>query len=75
MSLTKAVKRFAIYILLTLVFTAATALGTFIFVRVCAHSYEFDTLFFFFLFLMGAALVVTGALIIIQAPKSAFATY
>jgi len=69
MSLIKAVKWFAIYILLTLVFTAATALGTSMYLDVSEHvraNYEFDTLFFFFLFLMGAALVGIGAPIIFR---------
>ena len=66
MSLIKAVKWFAIYVLLTLGFTAITGLGAFIYVRVSAISYEFDTMFFFFLFLMGAALVVIGVLVILR---------
>lgn len=69
MSLIKAVKWFAIYILLTLVFTAITALGTFIYLGVSAHvraHYEFDTLFFFFLFLTGFSCVAVGGVIIIR---------
>jgi len=66
MSLIKAVKWFAIYVLLTLVFTAITALGVFIYVRVSVISYEFDTMFFLFLFLVGAALAVIGVLVIFR---------
>ena len=66
MSLIKAVKWFAIYVLLTLGFTAITALGAFVYVRVSVISHEFDTMFFFFLFLMGAALVVIGVLVILR---------
>jgi hypothetical protein len=66
MSLIKVVKWFAIYVLLTLVFTAITALGAFIYVRASVISYEFDTMFFFFLLLMGAALVVIGVLVILR---------
>ena len=72
MSLTKAVKWFAIYVLLTLVFTAATALGAFIYLRVSVISYEFDTLFFFFLFLTGLFLVAVGTLIIFRIAKLTF---
>ena len=69
MSLIKAVKWFAIYILLTVVFTGATALGPFMYLGVSEHvraHYEFDTLYFFFLFLIGAALVVIGVLVILR---------
>jgi len=66
MSLIKAVKWFAIYVLLTLVFTAITALGAFIYVRVSVISHEFNTMFFLFLFLMGAALAVIGGLVIFR---------
>ena len=66
MSLIKVVKWFAIYVLLTLVFTAITALGAFIYVRASVISYEFDTMFFLFLFLVGAALAVIGVLVIFR---------
>ena len=72
MSLIKAVKWSAIYVLLTLVFTAVTALGTFMYLGLSEHvraHYEFDTLFFFFLFLVGITLVLLGVLIVIQAPR------
>jgi hypothetical protein len=72
MSLIKAVKWFAIYVLLTLVFTAVTALGTFIYVRVSAISYEFNTMFFFFLFLTGLFIVACGAFIILRIAKLTF---
>jgi hypothetical protein len=69
MSLTEAVKWFAIYILLTLVFTAITALGAFVYFGVSNHlreNYEFDTLFFFFLLLAGFFCVAVGVVIIIR---------
>lgn len=70
MSLMKAVKWFAICVLLTLGFVAATALATFLFVRVVMpYRYGFGTLFFFFLFLAGMALVAMGVLNILQVPK------
>ena len=74
MSLIKTVKWFAIYVLLTLVFTAITALGAFIYIRVSVISYEFDTMFFLFLFLMGAALAVFGVLIIFRVHYLTFET-
>ena len=69
MSLIKAVKWFAIYVLLTLGFAAATALATFIFVEVVPYRYEFSTLFFSFLFLAGIALILVGVLIILRTAK------
>ena len=75
MSLTKAVKWSAIYVLLTLVFTAVTALGTSMYLGVSVHvraQYEFDTLFFFFLFLTGLFLVAVGTFIILRIGKFTF---
>jgi hypothetical protein len=72
MSLIKAVKWFAIYVLLTLVFTAVAALGTFIFLHVFPIRYEFDEVFFFFLFFTGLFLVVVGTFIIFRIAKHTF---
>jgi len=71
MSFNKAVKWFAIYVLLTLGFAAVTALTTFVFVAVVPYRYEFSSLFFSFLFLAGIVLVLLGVLIVIQAPARA----
>jgi len=69
MSLNKAVKWFAIYVLLTLGFAAATALATFVFVAVVPYKHEISTLFFSFLLLAGIALILIGVLIILRTGK------
>ena len=69
MSLIRAVKWFAIYVLLTLGFAAATALTTFVFVAIVPYRYEFSTLFFSFLFLAGIALILVGVLMILGTAK------
>ena len=65
----KAVKWFAIYVLLTLGFAAGTALATFVFVAVVPYRHEFSTLFFSLLFLAGIALILVGVLIILRTAK------
>jgi hypothetical protein len=69
MSLIKAVKWLIMYFLLTLGFAGATALAAFWVVANNPHTYEFETLFFFFLFFAGILLVLIGALIIFKVPK------
>jgi len=69
MPLIKAAKWAIKYFLLTLGFAGATALVAFWFVVNNPYTYEFETLFFFFLFFAGILLVLIGALTIFKAPK------
>jgi hypothetical protein len=69
MSLIKAVKWSITYFLLTLGFAGATALAAFMFVAIDPYKYEFEAIFFFFLFFAGILLVLIGTLTIFQVPK------
>ena len=75
MSLIKAVKWLVIYFLLTLGFAGATALTAFMFVAIDPHKYEFEAIFFFFLFFAGILLVLIGALTIFKVPKGVMRTH
>ena len=75
MPLIKAAKWAIKYFLLTLGFAGATALVAFWFVVNNPYTYEFETLFFFFLFFAGILLVLIGALTIFQVPKGVMRTH
>jgi hypothetical protein len=75
MSLIKAVKWLMIYFLLTLGFAGATALTAFKFVAIDPHKYEFEAIFFFFLFFAGILLVLIGALTVFKVPKGVMSDF